>query len=52
MNKAYDTLLKPVPRALYMLEINGQALEESDINLDSLFLMDIMELNEMVAGKT
>lgn len=50
MNKAYDILLKPVPRALYLLERHGQSLEESDVHVDPVFLMDIMELNETISG--
>lgn len=50
VNKAYDALLKPVPRALYLLKLNGLSLEEKDIQLDGEFLMDIMEINEEIAG--
>ena len=45
-------LLKPVPRALYLLQLNGLSLEEKDIHLESEFLMEIMELNEMLSGKS
>ena len=51
VNKAYDALLKPVPRALYMLKLNGFSLEEKDIQLEGDFLIDIMEINEEIAGK-
>ena len=49
VNEAYDALLKPVPRALYLLKLNGLSLEEN-ITLEPEFLMDIMEINEEVAG--
>lgn len=50
MNKAYDALLKPVPRALYLLSLHGESLEEGDITLEPEFLLGIMEVNEEIAG--
>lgn len=50
VNKAYDALLKPVPRALYMLKLHGLSLEEKDIQLAGEFLMDVMDINEEIAG--
>ena len=48
VNKAYSTLLKPIPRGHYLLKLNGASLEESEIEMDPDFLMQIMETNEAV----
>ena len=34
-----------------MLKLNGFSLEEKDIHLEGDFLMDVMEINEEIAGK-
>lgn len=49
VNEAYTTLLKPVKRANYLLELAGNPLEEGDIHLDANFLAEVMELNEEIA---
>lgn len=49
VNEAYSTLMDPMRRALYLLEIFGNPLLEGDQPvLDPDFLMDIMEFNEEV----
>jgi len=46
INKAYRTLLHPVERAEYLLELAGLPLEEGHIDLDPEFLINVMEVNE------
>ena len=50
VNKAYSILLKPIPRGLYLLELNGYSLEEGEIEMDPDFLMEIMETNEALCN--
>ncbi|CAC5408821.1 hscB [Mytilus coruscus] len=49
VNKAYSTLIKPLNRALYMLEQAGHPIEEQNSDVDQDFLMEIMEINEDIA---
>nr|XP_009670627.1 PREDICTED: iron-sulfur cluster co-chaperone protein HscB, mitochondrial isoform X2 [Struthio camelus australis] len=50
INKAYQTLLNPLSRGLYLLELNGiQLAQETDCDADPEFLMEIMEINEKLA---
>lgn len=49
VNRAYKTLSKPLTRGLYLLELQGHAVEEDSMHeygTDSEFLMQIMDLNE------
>ena len=48
VNKAYQTLQKPLSRSIYLLELHGATLEEQEIQMDPEFLMEIMEINEQL----
>ncbi|NWV67263.1 HSC20 protein, partial [Malurus elegans] len=48
INKAYKTLLSPLSRGLYLLELRGvEPAQETDC--DATFLTEIMEINEKLA---
>ncbi|XP_074777461.1 iron-sulfur cluster co-chaperone protein HscB [Athene noctua] len=50
INKAYQTLLNPLSRGLYLLELNGvEPAQETDCDADPVFLTEIMEINEKLA---
>ncbi|XP_061837781.1 iron-sulfur cluster co-chaperone protein HscB isoform X1 [Nerophis lumbriciformis] len=50
VNKAYKTLLKPLSRGLYMLELEGMRIDEgTDSGADADLLMELMEINEALA---
>ncbi|NXH43517.1 HSC20 protein, partial [Dicaeum eximium] len=49
INKAYQTLLNPLSRGLYLLELRGvEPAQETDSDTDSAFLTEIMEINEKI----
>ncbi|XP_011552817.3 iron-sulfur cluster co-chaperone protein HscB [Plutella xylostella] len=47
VNEAYNTLLEPLARGIYMLRLKGQEIPEQTDH-DPEFLMEIMEINEAV----
>ncbi|NWW84747.1 HSC20 protein, partial [Rhynochetos jubatus] len=50
INKAYRTLLNPLSRGLYLLELHGvEPAQETDCDADPVFLTEIMEINEKLA---
>lgn len=51
VNKAYSTVINPLERGLYMLELNGFSIEEDSKEIDKLFLMEIMERNEEIENE-
>ncbi|CAG5130975.1 unnamed protein product [Candidula unifasciata] len=50
LNKAYNTLLKPLSRAIYLLELQNIEISEKDNFTDPQFLMEIMEINEQISA--
>ena len=49
INEAFETLLKPVKRARYMLELNGLELnDESETTSDTAFLMEQIAIREEI----
>lgn len=49
LNKAHDTLQKPLSRAIYMLELEGFAIAEADHFTEPEFLMEVMDVNEEIS---
>jgi len=50
INQAYNTLKNPVSRLQYMLDLNGVDMNaETDTSMDGAFLMEQMELREVIA---
>ena len=50
INEAFQALKSPLPRARYLLEINGITLDDNDTRMDPMFLMEQMELREDLAA--
>lgn len=48
MNKSYTTLLNPLLRGLYLLNLGGLSIAEDSITMDTTFLYEIMDWNEKV----
>ncbi|XP_075161873.1 iron-sulfur cluster co-chaperone protein HscB-like protein, mitochondrial [Haematobia irritans] len=48
INKAYKTLLIPIDRGQYLLQLNGRQIPQDNSALDKEFLMEMMERNEEV----
>lgn len=48
LNKAYTTLLKPLPRGIYMLKTKGIVFGEEVRADDPQFLLELMDINERV----
>lgn len=46
VNEAYKTLLSPLLRAHYLLKLENITLEESPVQMDPEFLMNMLEINE------
>lgn len=48
VNKAYDILQSPLKRAVHLLNLKGETIQENERIDDKDLLMEIMELNERV----
>lgn len=48
INEAFQTLKSPLPRARYLLQLNGITLDDNSTAMDPGFLMEQMELREEV----
>jgi molecular chaperone HscB len=46
VNTAFRTLVDPMSRVTYLLELNGNPLREQDEMLDEEFLLEMYELRE------
>ncbi len=46
VNEAFQTLRSPLTRARYILELAGVSIDDSETSMDSMFLMQQMELRE------
>ncbi|XP_025077042.1 iron-sulfur cluster co-chaperone protein HscB, mitochondrial-like [Pomacea canaliculata] len=52
LNKAYFSLLKPLPRAQYLLSLYGFDIEEGSTEMNPDFLMEVLDLNERIGEST
>lgn len=48
VNKAYSVLQSPLKRAMYLLSMKGENIQEDQKIENPEFLMEIMEINEEV----
>jgi len=48
VNEAYQALLRPLPRAEYILSQNDMPLSEHDQVTDTAFMMEIMDSREAI----
>ncbi|VDP11199.1 unnamed protein product [Onchocerca flexuosa] len=48
LNEAYKTLIEPLERAKYLLTLKGESLDNEDVIDSTDFLVEMMELNELV----
>uniref|UniRef100_A0A1I8EDQ1 J domain-containing protein n=1 Tax=Wuchereria bancrofti TaxID=6293 RepID=A0A1I8EDQ1_WUCBA len=48
LNEAYKTLIEPLERAKYLLTLKGEPLDDKDAVDSKDFLIEMMELNELV----
>ncbi|XP_018328006.1 iron-sulfur cluster co-chaperone protein HscB, mitochondrial isoform X2 [Agrilus planipennis] len=48
INRAYNTLQLPLNRALHILQLKGEKIDEDQKVVDTEFLMKIMEINEEI----
>ncbi|KYN01877.1 PREDICTED: iron-sulfur cluster co-chaperone protein HscB, mitochondrial [Cyphomyrmex costatus] len=48
INKAYSTLMHPLKRGLYLLQLKGISIPEGTTSLNPEFLIEIMERNEEI----
>ena len=46
VNDAYQTLKSPLKRAQYLLELKGNPLDDTDTQMEPMFLMQQMEMRE------
>ena len=46
INDAYQTIKEPLRRAIYLLSLLGMELKNNETTIDSIFLMEQMELRE------
>lgn len=49
LNIAYKTLLHPLERGEYLLNLNNQEVSETGMDMGRNFLMEVMEINEALA---
>ncbi|GIY90190.1 iron-sulfur cluster co-chaperone protein HscB [Caerostris darwini] len=48
VNKAYQTLRRPIDRGVYLLELHSKPLSEENITLAPDFMANVMEVNELI----